>query len=115
MAASEEALGNLHDKVANTLNRLLDGQRVPAITDEEGEIIQEEQVIEPSAAILTASIQFLKNNNVTCAPSDDNALGQLRDKMKARQERRLAKKADRADLNAAEEQAGWLGGQMGHA
>jgi len=113
MAASEDALGNLHDKVANTLNRLLDGTVMPDYVDPETEETVEGQRLEPSSAILTASIQFLKNNNITCAPSDDNALGELKKKMEARQERRKNKtRPEPTDLDAATRDMGW---QMGHA
>jgi len=112
MAASEDALGTLHDKVANTLSRLLDGTQMPDYTDPETEEVIQGERLEPSAAILTASIQFLKNNNITCAPSEDNALGKLKQKMEERQARRK-ERATRTDLNHASDDMGWLGNQIG--
>lgn len=117
MSASEGALGALHTKLAEVLAEALDGQVLPAVVDEDGQVLQEETKMPVSGAVLTATIQFLKNNNITCAPSDDNALGELKRKMQERQERREARKAkpDATDLAAATEQATWLSGEVGHA
>lgn len=116
MAADETALGKLHEKVATVLCDALEGQKLPEIRDEEGELIQEATVMPVSAAHITAAIQFLKNNNVTCVADKSNALGQLQEKMKAREEKRAAKRRPTStDLIEAERDAGWLGGAMGHA
>lgn len=109
MAASESTLGALHDKVATTLTKMLDGQKMPDYIDPESGDLVEGDTIEPSAAILTASIQFLKNNNITCTPAKDNALGELEAKMAERQAKRQ-RKASPVDLSQATEQAGWLSG-----
>ncbi|WP_448500708.1 hypothetical protein [Sphingomonas sp.] len=105
MTADETALGSLHDKVARTLTRLLDGTDLPTgeVDDDGNDIVTK---MEPSAAILTASIQFLKNNNITCQPAKDNALGELEAKLRESRNR----KANRADLVAAREQVGFLSG-----
>lgn len=117
MAADESKLGNLHDKVAEVLSGALDGTQMPDYVDPDTEEVITGAKIEPSAAIITAAIQFLKNNNITCAPSDNNALGELEKKMKARQAKRAGRRAipDATDLASADEQATWLDGQMGHA
>jgi hypothetical protein len=113
MAASEGALGELHDKVATTLSKMLDGKVLPAVTDEDGNVLQEEVVMEPSAAVLTASIQFLKNNNITCAPGENNALGELEAKMRKRQEQRANKgQPNVIDFEAAREDANFLSGRL---
>lgn len=111
--ASEGTLGQLHDKVARTLSDMLDGQELPAVTDDDGNVVQEATVIPPSAAVITASIQFLKNNNITCAPSQDNALGELEQKMKARQEKRANKAQPNViDFEQAREDAGFVSNRL---
>lgn len=91
MAANEQVLGALHVKVAEVLTDLLDGTDLPTgEQDDDGNAIV--QKLQPSAAVLTSAIQFLKNNNITCVASDTNALGALVDKQKAREATRLARK-----------------------
>lgn len=114
MSASEGALGALHTKLAEVLAEALDGQVLPAVVDEDGQVLQEETKMPVSGAVLTATIQFLKNNNITCAPSEDNAIGALEAKMKARQEQRANKRgaANVVDFEAAREGATYLGNKM---
>ena len=81
MAANETALGDLHSKVADVLARMLDGQALPS-----GERI------EPSAAVITSAIQFLKNNSVTCVPEQGDAIESLRAKIAQREERRKVRR-----------------------
>lgn len=88
MAANETKLGALHEKVATVLTEALEGNVIPAEFDSEGEEIAPEVRMPPSAAIITSAIQFLKNNNITCAPSEDNSMGKLRDAVAARQAQR---------------------------
>ena len=91
MAADENVLGALHSKVAEVLTNLLDGTELPTgETDEAGNEIT--QRMDPSAAVLTSAIQFLKNNNITCAPAENNALGALADKIAQREQRRKEKR-----------------------
>jgi hypothetical protein len=88
------------------LTDLLDGQELPTgEVDEAGKEIT--QTLPPSAAIITSAIQFLKNNNITCVASEDNALGALRQKQEEREARR---KANKLDLNAATEATSFLSG-----
>lgn len=114
MAASEDALGDLHTKVCTVLSGALDGTQMPDYVDPETEEVMPGAKLEPSAAIITATIQFLKNNNITCAPSEDNAIGALEAKMKARQEQRANKRgaANVVDFEAAREGATYLGNKM---
>lgn len=57
MAATETALGELHVALAETLSKMIaDGA---------------------SASVLAVAAKFLKDNNVTCTPSADNAMGEL--------------------------------------
>lgn len=74
MAATDKALGELHAAVARALVRAIDGY-----TDADGNRIN------PTAAELGAAITFLKNNNITCVATDDNALGELQRKLEERQ------------------------------
>jgi hypothetical protein len=98
MAATETKLGLLHEKVTEVLVEALEGDVIPAytevnpLTDEVTEV--PERRLPPSAAIIAAATKFLKDNNITCAPSEDNAMGELMDQLKAKQR----KKASRFDM-----------------
>jgi ABC-type uncharacterized transport system substrate-binding protein len=83
--ANEELLGKLHSLVTNTFIHKV---QVRAVTrmDKDGNAVEE--TIEPSSSDLAAAVAFLKNNNITCAPNDDNALGELQKLMDARNARR---------------------------
>ncbi len=107
MAADETALGGLHEVVAQVLVSVMKGRVVPGYTDEETGEVFPDTVIPPSAAEIQAATKFLKDNNITCAPSKDNSLGELEQIMKDRQKKRAA---SRADLRDATEQAGFLNG-----
>ena len=94
MAASEDELAGLHTQVAKALKIALEGTELPEEVDTEtGEILNPATVIPPSAAVLTAAMKFLKDNNITCAPSKDNAVGELERAMQEREEKRAARKA----------------------
>ena len=67
--ATESQLSTLHNAIATHLTERIEGG-------------------EASAAEISAAISFLKNNNITCAPSDDNALGELEKIMEARRAKR---------------------------
>ncbi|WCA46298.1 small terminase subunit [Caulobacter phage BL198] len=113
MAASEDALGALHNKVAEVLTKALDGTTIPAVINEEtGEVEAEEVFMAPSAAFITAAIQLLKNNNITCTPASDNSLGELEAKLKENQRKRADRlaKPDKADLAMASEVAAFRQG-----
>jgi hypothetical protein len=107
MAADEVALGELHNAVAKVLTKALEGQELPGYFDEDKQEEVDGGFIPPSAAIIAAATKFLKDNNITCTPSKDNALGDLEDAMKRRQAKRQANKAD---LAAATETMGFMGG-----
>lgn len=74
MSATEEALGALHTALAEQLTKLV----------QEG----------ASASHLAVAAKFLKDNNITCTPATDNALGAL--------EAEMAKRRAGAKLNAQE-------------
>lgn len=98
MAASQDVLGQLHELTTRALIEKIKG--IP-ILDEDGQPTGE--VIPCSAADLQAASKFLKDNDITCAPSDDNALGELEQKLKDRQARRASRLTpqDIADADAS--------------
>lgn len=64
-AASEDALGTLHNAFATYLGSLLSNPEAP-----------------PSAAELAVINAFLKNNDISCAVSATNAVGKLKEQLK---------------------------------
>lgn len=93
MAANEKTLSDLHVKVAEVLADALDGQDIVDVDPKTGET-KVMGKIAPSAALIQVATKFLKDNNITCTPSEDNAIGELKRKMEERAERRRATKAD---------------------
>jgi len=106
MAADEKVLGSLHDAVANVLIIAMKGREVPGYTDEETGEVYPPTIIPPSAAEIQAATKFLKDNNITCAPADDNKLGELEQIMADRKRSRASK----ADLRDAVEHTSFLQG-----
>lgn len=110
MAATETALGLLHEKVAEVLTEALDGDIIPGYTETNeatGEVTEvPDRKLPASAAIIAAATKFLKDNNITCAPSDDNRTGELVNKLKEKQKAR----ASRLELRDAKADAGFLSG-----
>lgn len=116
MAADENALGELHSAVANVLTKALEGTTLPGAVDpESGEKLEEDIFHPPSAAHITAAIQFLKNNNITARPDSDD-LTKLNQAVQDAAERRAAARAARitpvtkADLDTADEAAAFRQG-----
>lgn len=105
MAATEKRLGELHNKVAEVLIDALDGEELPGYTDPETDEEVPAKRLPPSAAIIAAATKFLKDNEITCQPAADNALGELEERIKLRRERR---DANRTDFEAATKQAGFM-------
>lgn len=105
MAASETRLGALHEKVTEVLLNALDGEVLPGYG--EGDEAVPEKVIPPSAAIIAAATKFLKDNEITCVPAENNALGELEAKMAARRAKRAGNVIDFND--AAANAAGMVG------
>jgi hypothetical protein len=66
--------------------------------------------VKPTAAELAAAVTFLKNNNITATPSDNNALGKLDELVKAREAKRAERRASM--LRRAEEQMDGFPGGM---
>lgn len=110
MAADETALGALHVKVTQALDQALDGDVIPGYTEidpatEEVTIVPDRK-LPPSAAIIAAATKFLKDNNITCAPSEDNATGALLEKLKDK----TKKRATRLEARDAKADMGFLTG-----
>lgn len=103
MAASEGKLGALHEKVADVLLTALDGELLPGYG--EGDEAVPDKVIPPSAAIIAAATKFLKDNEITCTPAENNALGELEAKMAAR---RAKRSGNVVDFGAAQEAASFM-------
>lgn len=104
MAANETKLGQLHDLVADALIQKVKGS---VILDEDG---QEVGKMEPTAADLQAAAKFLKDNQITCAPSDDNRMGELDKALAERNARRVNRRASRQELDGATQDASFLKG-----
>lgn len=84
--ASDKRLGLIHNLTAEWALSLLDGTATEEVIDAQGEI--KLRKVRPSAAEMAIVRAFLKDNNITCAPSDDNALGRLQQKLAEKQGRR---------------------------
>lgn len=102
MAANEDFLGLLHDATAQALMNKLKGT---PILDENGD--ETGEVIPPSAADIQAAAKFLKDNNITCAPSQDNKMGELEARLAEKSARRRANRPTGFDLADAEAEAGF--------
>jgi hypothetical protein len=108
MAANETVLGSLHDVVASVLITAMQGRVIPGYTDEAtGEVIPD-TVFPPSAAEIQAATKFLKDNNITCAPSADNSVGELEEIMRNRKAR--LRTVGGRDLEDATEQTSFMNG-----
>lgn len=84
--ASEKALGDLHAAVAMSLANAISA---PRYTDE-GEAINGTEGTMVSAAVLSAAITFLKNNNITADADTNEGLKGLKDQLEARRKDRKA-------------------------
>ena len=101
MAANEDELGSLHSLTTKVLMLKLAGT---PILDEDGKPTGE--IIPPSAADIQAATKFLKDNNITCAPSENNEIGALEASLKERQRRRNSRLTPQ-ELADAKEAAGF--------
>lgn len=79
-AASEEVLGNLHQKVANAMIRAIDyveqGQ-------ETFDAVADATLVRPelSPAMLSAMTKFLSDNSITANPAEDEKTSTLADRL----------------------------------
>lgn len=79
--ADEGVLGKLHAAIAASLIEKIKGVEV---VNEDGSITTQRA----SAAELAVAVAFLKNNNITCAPAESSALGELQRRMDERRAKR---------------------------
>lgn len=92
MTASEELLGMLHQAAVATALSMLSPRKIPLmakgepVLDDEGMPVM--VTVYPTAAELAAATTLLKNNNITCAPSEGGAVDELQKKLDARRARR---------------------------
>lgn len=112
--ADEAKLALVHDMVTEALIDGLKGQQMPDYVDPDTEEVVKGATLPPSAAIIQAATKFLKDNNITCVPSEDNKLGELQAILNDRQKRKR-ERLQPADVAGATEQAAWLTGQIGNA
>ena len=85
-AATEEKLASLHDAVADALTAGI--KETKTVTDEETGEVLTYHVANP--ALLTVAIKFLKDNDITCQPSEENKIGGLKAELAERKKNRLA-------------------------
>lgn len=88
MAASEKALNELHNAVANVLTHKMSVREVERVVKIDGEEQVVKETVEPTAAELAAAIAFLKNNNITAVPEEDSALAELQKQVAAARAKR---------------------------
>ena len=85
--ATEEALGDLHNKVAkvmtNALDKVITAQENP-VTGEDGEPVE----VPVNPALLSVVTKFLAENKITCAPQEGNAMSDLEKKLAAKKQTR---------------------------
>jgi hypothetical protein len=113
MAASEELLGGLHERIATYLVKKIDGATddidkdfVPAEVDSEGVVIKPAEVPRTiSAAELACAIALCKNSNITAQKAKGSALDDLKKQLAARG----AIKPSEADIAGAMERVEFNG------
>lgn len=84
--ASEQALGALHEKLANVLSDMLDDQEVtkPTGKDADGNVITVTETIKPSAGVLAVAAKFLKDNSIFADPDQSGAMSEFEQKLNRR-------------------------------
>lgn len=108
MAAKESRLSALHTMQAEYYIKMLEKGGTVVGQDEDGE-----DIIQPlTPAALQAINKFLKDNDITCAPDDANAVGELETRMRDRTSRREERRQQRAISQAELAEAGgaFMGG-----
>lgn len=88
MAPDSTKLNNLFDLVTDAFIDKVRGGEQTIVNKEGAEVTVQ---LKPTAAELAAAVTFLKNNNITATPADDNKLGELEAMVKERAERRRAR------------------------
>lgn len=87
--ATEDVLSLLHGKVAETMIDALDqADRAAGLLIKHGDdlpndvirFLEESREVNPS--LLTSATKFLKDNNISCDPADDEQLSELEERLK---------------------------------
>jgi len=102
MAATEEALGVLHKELAIALTQEVKGI---VVKDDEGTRVVR------SASMIGAAVAFLKNNNISCDPSENAELTNLSKALAARRKGRAAISQSALD-EAADQYANSVGARL---
>ena len=87
-------MAELHEKLAERLLKILEGERVPVL-NAEGQETGEFQYITASAQELGVIAKFLKDNAITSAPEQGGALSELQERLAARKGARKLTPEDR--------------------
>lgn len=104
--ASETALGDLHAAVALTLSNAI----AAPLRDAEGVVIPETEGLNCSAAVLSAAITFLKNNNITADADTNEGLADLKRTLEARRkDRKAAMQGNKSAAMDLESRLGMIG------
>lgn len=82
MAASDKALGELHEAITIEFT-----EQVIGYVEKDAEGV--ERKVRPSPALLGAAVTFLKNNNITADPEKNKALADLNEKLAARRNKTI--------------------------
>lgn len=77
---THDALSQLHQDLATELSARIKGVEIT--------VDGQPQTLRASAAELSVAATFLKNNNITAAPSEDGAVADLQKMMDAKRKRR---------------------------
>jgi hypothetical protein len=99
--ASDDLLGQLHELTTLTMLQMA-RPREEIVMTKEGPLLDDAvqpvmRTVYPTAAELSAAIAFLKNNNITCVASDDNAMGELKKLMETKRNKRKLVMPDTLD------------------
>jgi hypothetical protein len=86
MAANEKTLGAVHEALATWATSRIKGD-TGVIDNETGQELR----VPLTAAEAGVIRAFLNDNKITCAPSDDNALGKLEKALREKQQARIAR------------------------
>jgi hypothetical protein len=91
-AASEEALGDLHSKVAKVMTRALEQHEKAQDAYEAWEPAEDDYKEPPelNPALLSVAVRFLDANKITCAPAEGNKMGDLEKSLADKRNRRRA-------------------------
>lgn len=94
MKASDKELGGLHLQVARSFSRALeDTATATALLEEHRDELPDaviaflERVSDPSPSLLAAAVKFLKDNDITCSISENEAMSDLEKRLQEKRKR----------------------------